>query len=165
LHHFHEIFNVIVAATQAGMILGSRVAGTIKPIVVRMNRKKGIALIFALVLALHGVVLCAAAVPSCPIPSAIAHHQQEKGCHEHQRHVPCEGKCSVCCESILCAPRGELTQADGRSAGERVVAFAPFCIAVLSRNLAHSGERLARVSESPPRSPVRVFLIKKTLLI
>ncbi len=124
-----------------------------------------VALISALILSLHSIVFCAAGVPNCSPALVGARDHQAQGCHEHQRHLPGESKCSVCCESVLCAPRGELTRPDGSSASDRVAVFVPLCIAVLSLNLAHSGARLPRTSESPPHSPVRVFLIQKTLLI
>ncbi len=138
---------------------------TIRPIVVRRNRKTGTALILALMLALHSVVLCAGAVPSYTTPSASACHHQEQGCPERQRHEQHESQRCVCCESLVCAPRAELTRPDGRSATDRIAALVPICIAVLSLDLAHNRGSLLRVSESPPHSPIRVFLIQKALLI
>jgi hypothetical protein len=154
-----------VTRPQAGMVSESRLVVTIRPIVVRMNRKTGIALISALILWLHSVVFCAAGVPNCSPAFVGARHHQEQGCHEHQRHEPCESHCRLSCESVLSAPRSELTRPDGRSASDRVSVFAPLCIAVLSLNLAHSDGNLPRVSESPPYQSIPVFLIQKTLLI
>lgn len=138
---------------------------TIRRIVVRMNRITATALISALILVLQSVVLCSGAVPNCTTLSARACHHQEQSCHAHQRHQPHENKPCVCCESALCVPRAVSVRPDGRSATDRIAAFVPLCIAVLSLDLGRSGGSLLRVSESPPHWPVRVFLIQKTLLI
>jgi hypothetical protein len=68
---------IFVTKLQAGMLSGSRLAVSIGPTIVRMNRKKAIALISALVLALHSAVLCAA-VPNCPPSSVGARHLQKQ---------------------------------------------------------------------------------------
>ena len=130
-----------------------------------MNRKTATALISALILALHSAALCTAAVPDCSTFSVSACHDREQGCHEQQRHERRESQRCVCCVSVACAPSADLTRLDGRSASDRVAAFAPLCIALLPLNPARSGGSLPSVSESPPHSPVRVFLIQKTLLI
>lgn len=135
----------------------------IRPIVLRMNRKTGIALIAALIVALQSVVVCAAGVPNCSQSSVSGRDHQEQGCHEHQRHEPRESQRCVCCDSVLCAPRGELTRPADPS-GDRVCAFAPLCIAALNLN-PDIRESLPRASGLPPRSSVPVFLVQKTLLI
>lgn len=131
----------------------------------RIYRKTATMLIAALILALHGVMLCAASVPECVGSFVGARHHQAQGCHEHQGQVPGESTCSVCCDSPLCAPRADLVRPADRSTSDRIAVFVPIWIATLPLNPAFIGGRLPRVSASPPSSPVRVFLIQKTLLI
>lgn len=131
----------------------------------KINRKTVTALIAALILALHSVVLCAASDPDCSLSSVGSGHHQEQGCHEHERHPGGPPHC-VCCESVVFTPRAELTRPDGGSTSDRIATFAPLWIAILPWNPAHMGGSLPRVSESPPPlSPVSLFLIQRTLLI
>ena len=132
----------------------------------RMCRKPGIAVIAALLLALHGIIVCAAGLPACTESSIDASPQQEKGCPDHQRHHSGQSHRCLCCESIVCAPRAELTRPGDSSTNNQAAIFAPPWIAILPLNLARTGRRWREAWESPPPgSPVPVFLVHRTLLL
>lgn len=132
----------------------------------RINRKAGTALIAALILVMHNVVLCAAGVPNCISSSVSSIHHQEQGCHDHLHHDSRKSQGCVCCESLLCAPRAEVARADGRLTSDRIAAFVPVWFAPLLLNPAGIGARLSRVSESAPsHTRVRTFLVQKMLLL
>lgn len=138
----------------------------IKATVVRMNRNTGLALIWALILTLHGVVLCAVGVPERIESSGGTLTHQEQGCHEHPQHDSGKSSCCICCESVVCAPRTELTRSEGQSASVRMAVFMPLQIATLPLNPHSDGGRLRRIAaDPPPDPPVSLFLTHQTLLI
>ena len=145
---------------------------TIRVIVLKTSRKAGVALIAALLLTLHGLVLCAAGVPDCadvaptlsPAGSSVCTPiHREEGCHHHQHNGSPQSHCCVCCESILCDPHTELTRPETRTTIERTM-FIALSIVTLPSNSAVIN--LPGTSEPPSlHSPRRVFLIQRTLLI
>jgi hypothetical protein len=129
-----------------------------------MSLRARTALAAALILALHSVVLCAGGDSDCSPFRVSSGRHQEQGCHEHERHPAGLPHC-LCCESVLCASRMAFTRTDGSSTSDRIAAFAPVRIATLPLNPAHIDGTLLRVSESPPLSPVSLFLTHRKLLL
>ena len=155
---------IVVTRLQAGTISNGLRVVIIRAIILRINRKAaGTALMVALMLALHDLALCASAVPECA-PSALhTPPHQDEGCHHHQHQGSRQSHGCVCCESVLCEPRAELTGPDSRSIIDRTM-FLPLSTATLLVNSAVA--RLRGASEPPPlHSPPRFFLIHRTLLI
>jgi hypothetical protein len=152
----------VVIRPQAGTISEGRRVVIIRAIVLRNSRKAVVALIAALLLSLHGPVVCAAGVPDCGRSSFRTPPRQEQGCH-HQHNGSRQGHGCACCDSTLCEPCAELTRPGTRSTVERGIFVA---LSMATRALNSAARNLPGVSEPTLlHSRVRVFLLQRTLLI
>ena len=150
------------AKLQAGMISKGRLAVTSRVNILKYSIKARVALVAAVLLTLHSLVVCAATVPECVPSSLHTPLHQEEGCPHHQHHGSRQSHGCTCCESVLCEARVELTRSDSRSTIEGAV-FVPLFTATLLVNSAVASLRGA--SEPPLNLPPRFFLIQRTLLI
>ena len=152
----------VVTKPQAGTISKGQRAVIIRAAFLKITRKAAGSLILALILALHSLVVCTAAA-QCIAPSSHALHQNG-GCHHHPHDGSKSSQGCECCDSIICSDRAELARPDTSTSSERTM-FVLVRLGTLFLNHAPGGNWPAVLQSLPLHSPVRIFLIQRTLLI
>lgn len=131
---------------------------------VRMKQSHWIVLIAALALAIRSVGFCATAAPSC-VASTCAAHEQDRCCHQHQRHSELPSG-HECCQSAICLSGLEFTAHNGGSSVRHLPSLLPVGFRLRLFDSQGFLTRVAALAEAHPPSPgVPIFLSLRTLLI